>query len=437
MPHKCILLILDGLGDRAYPELGHKTPLQVARTSNLDKLAALGSNGLFHAERYGMALPSENAHFSMFGYETKNFPGRGYLEALGAEINVGSRDVAILAHFVNIREEDNFLILQKDRPPASSLEIAELVRTIEPFSYHNLVISYSPTKGLDGIILIKGEGSPFVTDSDPLLEGHPVISCEPLTAKRDDNAAISTSRALNKFLIHCHKTLKDHPVNQKRKALGKPAINAILFQRPGVSKAVQPFISRWGLKGLSISSGIIYWGLCKFIGMDILKAEDKDDPGTDLCKRLELSLMKLDEYDFIHVHTKAPDVAAHTKDPLAKMKTIESLDLGIGCIMEKLTKNQDIILVITSDHSTPSSGPLIHSGEPVPITIVGKKIRRDRVSNFDEINCSMGCLGCLSGRDLMPVILNCLDRAKLKGLMDTPIDQPYWPGIRKPFRIES
>ena len=41
--------------------------------------------GLFHATELGQALPSETAHFALFGYSLHEFPGRGPLEALGAE----------------------------------------------------------------------------------------------------------------------------------------------------------------------------------------------------------------------------------------------------------------------------------------------------------------------------------------------------------------
>ena len=63
MAKKCILILLDGLGDRAYEELNYLTPLQAAKTPTLDRLAAGGANGLYHAAMLGQALPSENAHF--------------------------------------------------------------------------------------------------------------------------------------------------------------------------------------------------------------------------------------------------------------------------------------------------------------------------------------------------------------------------------------
>ncbi|MFP3983257.1 MAG: phosphoglycerate mutase, partial [Desulfurivibrionaceae bacterium] len=74
---RCVLVVLDGVGDRSYEDLRGLTPLQAAYTPTLDYLAAKGANGLFHAFSPGVVLPSENAHFAMFGYQEEEFPGRG------------------------------------------------------------------------------------------------------------------------------------------------------------------------------------------------------------------------------------------------------------------------------------------------------------------------------------------------------------------------
>ena len=94
---RCLLLILDGLGDHGHAAFGGQTPLQMASTPNLDRLAALGMTGLYHPWLLGTALPSEIAHVLLFGYDLDDFPGRGYLEALGADIPVAEGEVALLA----------------------------------------------------------------------------------------------------------------------------------------------------------------------------------------------------------------------------------------------------------------------------------------------------------------------------------------------------
>jgi len=34
------------------------------------------------------------------------------------------------------------------------------------------------------------------------------------------------------------------------------------------------------------------------------------------------------------------------------------------------------------------------------------------------------------------MVLDHLDMSKLHGIMDTPVDQPYWPGEYQPFRLK-
>ena len=98
--------------------------------------------------------------------------------------------------------------------------------------------------------------------------------------------------------------------------------------------------------------------------------------------------------------------------------------------------DQEVLLIVTADHSTPSSGPLIHSGESVPLMFYGQGVRRDGVSRFNEVDVTTGVLGSVRGKELMYLVLNHLDRAKLQGIMDTPVDQPYWPGDYEPFWLK-
>jgi 2,3-bisphosphoglycerate-independent phosphoglycerate mutase len=435
MPSHCILILLDGLGDRSFSCLGYKTPLQAAHTPHLDSLARIGANGLFHANRQGMALPSENAHFSLFGYELDEFPGRGVLEALGAGVEISVDDVAVLAHLASVKVKDNTLILQKSRPYASPDVIPALIQDIFHYEYEEIKFCFKYTSGLNGILILKGTVSPYFTDSDPVLEGHRLIDIQPLQDFEKDLTTIKTASALKKYLIWSHKKLSGNQANRIKHSRGAVPINALVTQRPGRLKTVQSFKNRWGLKGLSISSGLIYWGLSVFLGIDVMKAHETDTIEGGFAERLKLAMESKNKYDFIHVHTKAPDVAAHTKNPYAKIAAIEGLDRGLGKVIGSLLNDKESLIIITSDHSTPSSGKLVHSGEPVPLLIIGEGVRRDSIESFDEVSCAGGSLGFVRGKEFMYLVLNYLDRAKLRGLMDTPVDQAFWPGETKPFQI--
>jgi 2,3-bisphosphoglycerate-independent phosphoglycerate mutase len=167
-----------------------------------------------------------------------------------------------------------------------------------------------------------------------------------------------------------------------------------------------------------------------------MKVVDSPDTGADLAHRIKKAHGALSTYDFVHLHTKVPDEAGHTKDPQKKKAAIEALDAGLAQAITPVVEDADVLLVITADHSTPSAGPLVHSGETVPLLFCGQGVRRDNVRQYDEVSAVGGALGQLRGRELILMILNALDRAKLHGLMDTPDDQPYWPGNYGAFKLE-
>lgn len=436
MTRKCILILLDGAGDRSYRRLGHQTPLQAAATPVLDRLAALGCSGLYHPAVLGQALPSENAHFAMFGYAPENFPGRGALEALGAGIALDNQTVAILAHLGSLTPDGDRLLLVNGKPTFTAAEADQLFGQVTPWEEAGVRIDFTRTEGLRGILTLGGDVSPQVTDTDPVTHGRPVMAPRPWQAAADDPAAVRTARALDAYLGSLYRRLAALPLNRLRVAAGALPINGMLTQRAGRLKNALSFQEQNGLCGLLIASGILYHGLAAYLGLDCRPVADSADPGADLAARLRLAHQALGRYDFVHVHTKAPDEAAHTKDPLAKKRVLESLDRGLGQAIAPLLADPGVLIIATADHSTPSSGPLIHSGESVPLTFCGPGVRRDRVQAFDEISAAGGALGPVRGRELIYLILNHLDRAKLQGLMDSPVDQPYWPGLSVPFRLD-
>ncbi|MDQ7832886.1 MAG: alkaline phosphatase family protein [Desulfovibrionaceae bacterium] len=438
---KCVLVVLDGLGDRSHACFGHRTPLEAADTPNLDRLAALGCNGLYHAGHLGQALPSENAHFAMFGYEACEFPGRGPLEALGAGIAVAPDEVAALAHFSSVAERDGGLYLFRDKPGAvTEAEALELFRAVAAFASRGVRFTLVRDKGLFGILVLSGEpghrGSvgPDFTDTNPMVDGLPIPEVLPLCGA--DPASGNAARALKDYLRHAYQTLSGHPINTDRAARGLCPVNAVVTQRPGRPGAPEPFLARHGLRALSVASGVIYHGLCAYLGMDVEKCTDSGDPGGDLAKRLAFARDALDRYDFIHVHTKAPDEAAHTKSPEKKRRVIEALDAGLGQVMGAFLDDPGVILAVTADHSTPSAGPMIHCGEPVPLVVCGPGVRRDAVTRFDEVAAAGGALGHPRGPELMRVLQNAMDRAKLAGIRETPDHREFWPAPCAPFRLD-
>ena len=104
---KIVLLVSDGLGGLPL-EAGGKTELESANTPNLDALASVGETGGSIPVLPGITPGSGPGHLGLFGYDPLEYDiGRGVLEALGIDFELGSNDVAIRGNFCTIDPDGN------------------------------------------------------------------------------------------------------------------------------------------------------------------------------------------------------------------------------------------------------------------------------------------------------------------------------------------
>src|SRR5262249_21529010 len=99
---KIVLLVADGLGGLPI-EPGGKTELESARTPNLDACVREGVSCLITPGLPGRTPGSGPGRLRLFGYDPlQHRIGRGILEALGINFQVGPKDVAIRGNFCTV-----------------------------------------------------------------------------------------------------------------------------------------------------------------------------------------------------------------------------------------------------------------------------------------------------------------------------------------------
>lgn len=395
---KTITLLLDGIGDRVYKELDLKTPLEYSKTPNLNKLCSNGYCGMMTPLSPGVELGTELAHFLMFGYKLNEYPGRAVIDCFGEDKDFSDKEIVLRTSWANVSIEKGFFLNErfvKEMKKEDSIKLSEsLVNEIDGFKFR-----WEHSYDSHGFLFIEGEGlSANISDSDPFYNNQYVMKVEEF--EDESNESKLTANILNRFLVKSSKRLIGNPINLKRAENGFSSANFLLTKWAGKIGKLESFYERNGMKGAIIGKSNLLKGLARLLQMEYFEE-------GNFKNAVEMAV-SLEGFDYIHVHTKLPDEAAHKKDPFEKVKAIETIDKAI----EPIFKFKDGIIVVTGDHSTPSFGKCIHSGDDVPIMFLGEKLRRDSVLEYGERQCARGSFR-MSGEDFIPMILNFSNRTKL------------------------
>ena len=122
---KHIIILGDGMADEPIPELGDKTPMEVANTPTMDWLASHGRVGRLKTVPVGYHPGSEVANMSVLGYDLdKTFEGRGSLEAASIGVPLLEGEMAMRCNLICI---ENGIIKNHSAGHISNEEAAELI----------------------------------------------------------------------------------------------------------------------------------------------------------------------------------------------------------------------------------------------------------------------------------------------------------------------
>ncbi len=182
---KALYVICDGMADRPVRELGMRTPLQVAETPNMDRLAREGVTGIADPVAPGIPPGSDTANMALLGYDPyEHYTGRGGLEALGIGLELGPRDVAFRCNFATVDEGGVVLDRRAGRISTEHARtLAEAIRGAleEAGAELGVEAEFVPTVQHRAVLVLRGEGlSRAVSDTDPKENGKPMRECVPL-----------------------------------------------------------------------------------------------------------------------------------------------------------------------------------------------------------------------------------------------------------------
>ncbi len=374
---KIVLLVSDGLGGLPLAP-GGKTEFETANTPHLDALARRGVLGLSTPVLPGISPGSGPGHLGLFGYDPLVYNiGRGVLEALGIDFELGPDDVAIRANFCTVDAQGRITDRRAGR--IASDVGARLCEKLDAVKIPGVEVFVRPVKEYRLVVVFRGAGlGGEVDDTDPQQTG-----VKPLAPKARDQASKKTADICAQFVAQAAQILKDDaPAN--------------LLTLRGIAKrpSIPTYQEVYGLKSAAIAVYPMYRGLARLVGMDIL------DAGQTLGDQVARLKAAWNDYDFFFLHFKYTDSTGEDGNFEAKVKRTEELDAAIPGI----TALNPSVIIVTGDHSTPSK-LRSHSWHPVPVLLAADTCRFDGSMSFGEAECLRGGLGQFPAKYLMLLAL--------------------------------
>ena len=413
---KHIIILGDGMADKAIAKLNGKTPLQYAKTPYMDLLAKNGRTGRLVTVPEGYNPGSEVANTAILGYDLdKVYEGRGPLEAASIGYEMDTRDLALRCNIISVREDGT--IKTHNGGNLSTTEAKPLIDLL------NKELGSDRVKWICGIqyrhlLIIKG-GSKHIVCAPP--HDHPNEAWRPLLVTPEEGwedkceegrmTAKETADLLNDIILKSIDVLAKAPLNIERQKQGLDLANIIWPWSGGYRPAMKTLCEQFeGIRtGAVVSAVDLIRGIGHYAGLDIVEVEGATGLwDTNYEGKTKAALENLKSKDFVFLHVEASDEAGHDGDIDLKVRTIEALDSRmIGPIYEEVKNwEEPVCIAVLPDHFTPVE-QRIHVGEPVPFIIWHPGITPDDTQVYDEISCVSGSYGLLRLRQFMEKLMEC------------------------------
>lgn len=387
------------MADIPVAELGGKTPLQVARTPGMDRIAAEGVSGTLLTLPPGYPTSSEVANMSVLGCDlATEYCGRGPLEALGRGIPLGRDDVAFR---VNLTTVADGVLRDFSGGHIEHAAARELVATLDRELGSERVAFHSGVSYRNLLVLSGGTFSAAIAADKP-DDNHGEKVADHLPRAKDP-AAHATAQLLCDLTARAPAVLEAAPYNRQRRGDGQPMANGIWIWSGGKAGAMRSLRDKYGITGAVISAVDVIVGLGRALGLDSIRVPGATGyTDTNYEGKAAAALEALKTRDFVFLHLEAIDEVSHEQNLQEKIRAIEAFDARIiSPVLAALPP--EAAVAVLPDHPVPiATGK--HTREPVPVSVRLPGRTPDGVRTFDEIACASGSLGRMANGDLMQLL---------------------------------
>jgi 2,3-bisphosphoglycerate-independent phosphoglycerate mutase len=342
---KYVVCVPDGCADEPVAALGGRTPLEVADTPTLDRLAARAELGRAAVIPPGLPPGSDVGNMSIFGYDPARYhTGRAPIEAAAMGLKLRPDQVAYRCNLVTVGDDGTMVDFAGGHPGTD--EAAEVVKALDAVLGGDGV-EFHPGVQYRHIMVAPGEWAEAECTPPHDLTGQPAVW-------PSGPAAAELQRIMD--------------ASRDVLAGSGLAANQVWLWGQGFQPQMPSFEDAYGLDAALVTAVDLVRGLGVLTGVEVVELETATGwYDTDYEGKRDVALDALaDSADLFVVHVEASDEAGHAGDVEEKVRSLENWDRRIlAGLVEGLDRLGPWRMLLLPDHATPLERRT-HTPDPVP-----------------------------------------------------------------------
>ncbi len=349
---KYVVCIPDGCADEPVPELGGRTPLEVASTPTLDALAARGRVGRAQVIPAGLPAGSDVGNMSILGYDPATYhTGRAPIEAASLGLDLDPDRIAFRCNLVTVGGDGTMVDFTGGHPDREvgrhAMEALQSALGGE--------VSFHPGVGFRNIVV-----APDAWLDATCIPPHDIVGSAAVAPVGPGGAELS------ELMDRSREVLADLPT----------AATQIWLWGQGRRPDLPAFRDRHGVGGGIVSAVDLVRGLGRLTGLDVVDVEGATAwYDTNYEGKRDAALEGLAAgADLYVIHVEASDEAGHAGDVEEKVRSLENWDQRI---LTDLVAGLDALgpwrMLVLPDHATPLV-KRTHTADAVPYVAVDSAV---------------------------------------------------------------
>jgi 2,3-bisphosphoglycerate-independent phosphoglycerate mutase len=339
---KYLIVIGSGLTDLPIAEKDNQTPLEIADTPNLERMAQSGVSGSVRTIPENFEAGNDVSFLSLLGFDPNAYhSGIAQFDAVALDVALEEGEIPICCSFVQLQSSHNDMVMKDYTSDNLTSEDSRILLDALKEQIGSDSVRFHAGQGHHNLMVIKS--APFEGTLTPPQEliGEGIRQVMP---EGDEFRELVFIMNQAQIILH------NHPYNRKRQKEGQDSVNSVWLWGNGLGRALPSFRATFGKSSALITSCLALKGMGKSAGMQITDLGGMN--GNNGCQsRVDLALKELDAHDVVYLHLGELEDISLKGNLDDKVLGIEDFDKEVaGPLLTALKNRDDVKMLLTVNH---------------------------------------------------------------------------------------